>query len=768
MSIFNKSKAPVYSIRSLFFLMAAVCCIVIFFPMISHANEASQTEMDVEESMEEEAEESAGDTGVSKEEYTAFFSENIYHKHTGSKDNGGGCYSVSKSGTKKKTVKCNGSMVYWPDTDSSQCSKCGAGYSGDQSHRSCWKEETTTVRYTYYEVGCGKSSSTLLGTLTVTPSTTEWTRSLTLTGMYEIIGDMEVADKPYIWNGEEATECNTYEVNSSADYTLELNADSNANTAAAVVTAKIRNVDVTAPTVRAHTQEPQTEWTRDGVVVTITDVTDLQPDGSEGCGLHEQPYSYDNGETWTVEDSHIYMENGEHTVLVRDMLGNTAEYSVAFSNVDCTPPTLLTVDYDKTKNIRRTTMVITAEDLQPDGNIGVGMHETPYSFDGGKTWTAESSLLIEKSRTVSIAVRDKLNNIGHTDISITNIDCIGPEISYKLKPDYWTNTDVKLFLTAKDINADGSNGIGLEDRWYSLDGGKTWSDTEELVYKENKKITVTARDKHNNQSKIDIRIKNIDKELPSVSLIMEVLGAGSDMQVKLTAQAEDNESGLHEQAYSWDKGCSYGTENTMIVTENGIYQVTVRDKAGNWRYALCEVDVFPIIEIPVIIIEETSEEAEESTESSEEESTGEIVEETQTYVVEMEERIEAPLKGIIQTIEEDGWDIIDLLLFLCLMLLLVGLLLFLLLLWLRTIAIYAEDVDGNMKYIGRRWMDYKDERYEVHISMELIEKCETTHFELRPSALFVKLHEDKYICCLFPEDICIIKKIDKKIAVLLL
>ena len=73
-----------------------------------------------------------------------------------------------------------------------------------------------------------------------------------------------------------------------------------------------------------------------------------------------------------------------------------------------------------------------------------------------------------------------------------------------------------------------------------------------------------------------------------------------------------------------------------------------------------------------------------------------------------------------------------------------------------------------MKYMGRRWMDYKDERYEVRIGMELMEKCETTHFELRPSVLFVRLHEDKDICCLFPEDICIIKKIEKQIDVLLL
>ena len=742
MSFFNKTKTPVHSIRSLFFLMAAVCCIAIFFPMISYAEGA--------------------------EKNIAVFSQNIYHVHTGNSDEGGGCYNVEQTGTKEETEKCNGSMVYWPATNSSSCSKCAAGYSGDQSHRKCWSEETTYVSYTYYDMGCGMSEESVVGVLKVVPDTMEWTKKVILTGSYKANGNMGVSSKPYIWNGQSATSQNTYVVNSSGNYTLQLNADSNTNAASVIVTAKVRNVDVTAPTVRAHTQEPQTDWTRDGVVVTLTDVVDLQPDGSLGCGLHELPYSYDNGETWTVENAHVYMENGTHTILVRDKLENVTEYKVSFLNVDVTEPTILAAEYDDTENIRTTTLAITASDLQPDGSEGSGLHETPYSYDRGKTWTSENTVVIDSNRSIGIAVRDKLGNTQYIDINVTNIDSTGPEISYKLKPDYWTKGDVTLCLKAEDINEDGSYGIGLEDAWYSLDGGNTWSGAEEIVYEENEKVTVIARDKHNNQSKVNIKIKNIDKELPWVDLSMSVTGSGTDMQVILTAQAGDNESGLHEEPYSWNKGCSYGTENTLIVTENGMYQVTVRDKAGNWRYALCEVDVFPIIEIPASTVEETTEEEEESALPTEEESMEESEEETQTYVVEMEENIEPPTKNNIKTMEKDGWDIIDTLLLLCLLLLLVGLLLFLLLLWLRTIAVYAEDMDGNMKYMGRRWMDYKDVRYEVRIGMELMEKCETTHFELRPSVLFVRLHEDKDICCLFPEDICIIKKIEKQIDVLLL
>ena len=62
MSIFNNTKTPVHSIRSLFFLMAAVCCIANFFPMISYANEASQIEgVSAEGSAEETATEDSTD-----------------------------------------------------------------------------------------------------------------------------------------------------------------------------------------------------------------------------------------------------------------------------------------------------------------------------------------------------------------------------------------------------------------------------------------------------------------------------------------------------------------------------------------------------------------------------------------------------------------------------------------------------------------------------------------------------------------------------------
>jgi len=739
-------KTPVAKIRSFFFSLAVVILLSLFPTIAVYAEDT--------------------------EENTVSFSQKIYHKHTGS-SSGGGCYTVKQKGTKTEVTKCNGDMVYWPETNTSQCSKCGAGYSGDQSYRKCWCEEKETISYTYYELGCNQSDKTVVGTLNVTQTPTEWTKEVVLTGQYETSGKMKVADKPYIWNGQAATAENMYTVSQNGKYTLKLNADANSNTGAAVVSVNVSNIDNTAPVIRELIKEPESDWTTEGVAVTITDVADIQLDNTEGIGLHELPYSFDKGETWTVENSFLYTTNGEYTIWVRDALENTAVYNLSCSNIDTTGPTIHAVDYDKEKNVKSVVLTVTAEDLQPDGSAGAGLHEEAYSYDGGKTWTGQNIYEVVKNRTIEVWVRDKLGNIGKQSITVSNIDCMGPEILYKCKPASWTNQDVELSVWAKDVNEDGSPGIGLEERWCSLDHGKTWSDMEDINITENQTVTVIARDKLGNRSTKEIRIKHIDRELPWVTLSKEVLLEGETMVVRLTAHAGDGESGLHESAYSWNKGHSYGTEQTMIATENGTYQVTVRDKAGNWRYAMIDVTEYPEEIMPTIVETEPETEFE-----SEEESLQEDMEETEGSTEETEEetivvaqpiRVDKPKAQAVKVVEEDsGFSWKDALMWLMLLLLLLALLLFLFLLWMRTIAIYAENEEEKMKYIGRQWIRIRDERYEVVVSEFLLEQCVTTHFELRPSSLFAKIHKGKEISCLFPEDICIIKEVENRIDISLL
>ncbi len=696
-------------------------------------------------------------------EETIVYKKDIYHQHQGN-SNGGGCYTTHKTDTRTEEVKCNGTMVYRPQLDSTACNRCGASYYGDHSDRGCWHTETQTITYSYYELGCGKGTSTCLGTLIVKQSTADWTRSLSLTAEYENKGSMKIGDKPYIWNGAAACAENIYLLNQNGTYTVQLNADSYANTRAAMISINVQNIDVTAPVIQSVGKEPETVWTKDGVRLTLTEVMDLQPDGREGCGLHEMPFSYDEGQTWTAENSYFYAENGTYTILVRDRLENISTHAFSFDQIDRTPPTIVSVEYDDTKNLASTEIVVTASDLQPDGREGCGLHEMPYSYDGGKTWTAENTYTVCKNGTVQIIVRDALDNRVTTEQTIRNIDCVGPQINYTMVSDSWTNQDVALYLAASDDNEDGSAGSGLEDAWYSLDGGKSWSNQSPLIFKENTAFTITARDKNNNCTSEEIKIIQIDKGEPWVSLKQELHGSGAHMQVKLIATGGDAYSGVADEGYSWDKGAHYSDEDSLFVTENGLYQVYVKDKAGNCNNAVIEVTVFPALfpELPLIPEEtETSQEEPESVEyTMVEEESGETTVTTEETVVTMEERIEAPEEMSVQVIEQDSlWE--KVIFFLVLMLGMAGTLLLFLMLWSRTIAVYGKKADGTMQYMGRCFIARKDERYQVIIPDSLVQKAMTMHFRFRPSVLFADAHRGEEMYFLFPEEVCITLTIER-------
>ena len=343
---------------------------------------------------------------------------NITHRHTGG-SGGGGCYGTARTGTRTIEIECDGTMVYNPDTDSTGCSKCGAGYHGDQSGRGCWTVRTEQESYTYYELSCQKNTTDVLGTLTLTKSTDEWTKNLELTASYDNPQQIAVNTDPFLWNGM-ATGQTTQSVSENGLYTLQLHIDDHPDNYNASVSMDIRNIDYTPPVIAAYQVQPQ-EWTNQGVTFEALTMQDLQPDRTTGCGLAQYPFSYDNGGTWSEEDSYLYTGNGTHTVLLRDNLGNTSSIQFTIENIDATGPDITLFDYDHTQNIKETTLTVSANDILEDGREGVGLHEIPFSYDGGVTWTTEYELPIVQNGKISFAVRDRLGNITIREEKISNI-----------------------------------------------------------------------------------------------------------------------------------------------------------------------------------------------------------------------------------------------------------------------------------------------------------------------------------------------------------
>ncbi len=94
----------------------------------------------------------------------------IYHTHSGNSSSGGGCYTVAKTGY--RTYGCGSadcsSGPHGPDSSGNvyyvgSCDRCGKTISVYGAPRRVACDNTTTVKYTYYELGCGKSTSTVTG-----------------------------------------------------------------------------------------------------------------------------------------------------------------------------------------------------------------------------------------------------------------------------------------------------------------------------------------------------------------------------------------------------------------------------------------------------------------------------------------------------------------------------------------------------------------------------------------------------------------------------
>lgn len=431
--------------------------------------------------------------------------QNIYHKHVGDSSRLAGCYTVPNTTTFTYDEECSGKMIYFPDYDRSQCNFCGAAAYGDQSNRKCYTTTPVTIETTVYELGCGKSTKTVMGYFSVIPDTEDWTKEVVLTMDVSLPAALKKNTNPFTVNGSPVSEY-TYTVTSCGSYSVALNTATSYTASAAVI--NITNIDTTGPTLAGYTLSTN-DWTNKPVVVSLNNVSDLQPDNTPGCGLHELPFSYDNGISWTAESTHTFSSNQKLTVLIRDKLGNVSSPSIEVANIDTESPQILSIDYDKTPNLKNVTLSVNATDIMSDGRQGSGLHESAFSFDGGTTWQKDNSILIDKCCSLAVMVRDKLENTAKQTVEITNIDCFGPSISYKLSPAGKTTGPVTVTITAVDKGYKDSAGIGLPQDCYSYDEGATWTDENSFVTSYNVTRNVMVRDKNDNSSKMQIKVSNI-------------------------------------------------------------------------------------------------------------------------------------------------------------------------------------------------------------------------------------------------------------------
>lgn len=223
-----------------------------------------------------------------------------------------------------------------------------------------------------------------------------------------------------------------------------------------------------------------------------------------------------------------------------------------------------------------------------------------------KTYNKEATILelynFLRNYSVDLGEEGKDENYGYgcpgfCDLTISDIDKKAPEfkeITYEneswevVKQVKVVATDnIRMDAWAITKNENGPN----EDEWQKIEEVTPNLDITSTI-SENGKYYIWIRDIAGNTSVKDIQIDKVDNTPPQIAYTInkETLSEG---YVTINVTAEDNQSGLYDSPFSWDK-ITWSQENaTRVIKENGRYKVYAEDNLGNIGETEILIDCFP-------------------------------------------------------------------------------------------------------------------------------------------------------------------------------
>jgi len=305
------------------------------------------------------------------------------------------------------------------------------------------------------------------------------------------------------------------------------------------VQIKIENIDKTVPILQISYNE--TKLTNKNVIATIT--------------ANEQIKEI-NG--WKLSDNKkiltkTYTENTSETVTISDLIGNESKLQVKIENIDKIKP-VINVSFEKTgdtKDYIKTTITANEEIQELEGWI---------LSDDKKILTKTYMQKIKEM----IEIKDIAGNIELVTIDLINIDITNPVLTVDYSNLNLTNEDVTVKITANEE-------IQEVEGWSLSDNKKSLT----KIYINNTFETVTIHDLIGNESKVQVKIENIDKVAPKVELkISKREMTNEDVIVTITADEKIQELDgwkLSEDKKTLTKSFSSNTEKSILI----------KDLAGN-------------------------------------------------------------------------------------------------------------------------------------------------------------------------------------------
>ena len=299
------------------------------------------------------------------------------------------------------------------------------------------------------------------------------------------------------------------------------------------------SIDSTAPVL--NISYSTTTPTNKSVIATITSNEKIQK--VEGWILSEDK------KTLTKE----YSNNYEGNITVYDEAGNSSKILVSINNIDKTPP-VLNISYSTTTPTNKSvTATITS-------NKKVQEVEGWTLSENKKTLTKEYS----SNYTGNLTVYDEAGNSSKILVSINNIDKTPPVLNISYSTTTPTNKSVTATITS-------NKKVQEIEGWTLSENKKTL--TKE--YSSNYEGNITVYDEAGNNSKVQVKINNIDTVDPKLQVEYSTTKI-TNQNVTVTITSNKQIKKIDGWNLSEDKKIL-----TKTFTENGRETIIVNDLAGN-------------------------------------------------------------------------------------------------------------------------------------------------------------------------------------------
>lgn len=575
---------------------------------------------------------------------------NIYHQHSGNTSSGGLCYTPvyhTHTSSCYQTVDAqinerNDPIV----TDAcgcrhqrhyARCTVCNSLKTGQTNvSTNCTQghslaDEVVPKCHTKKVIVCGKDTSTIERyNFTCTKSTSIVIGNI---DMYKISGlsyklqikSTSATITSYTWNTGAST--SSIEITGNGTYTCNITYNIENRTETTTLSYQVTDYDITAPTFDISVD--YADMVNDTVAVSIINIVE------EGVGLHDTPYSYDGGNTWTTNNKAYLYGQGTYQICVRDKCLNLSSETVSLNCLMKANVSVLNTDIATVQN-----------ELSPV-TFKIAMHNyTSYSYVRQQKDEATPKNneweVIEPDNTVyseNILVTSSINNGFKSRTTLltvndTNADDYWYGVIVKKQTDSGTTIQTPIYAY-NDIHI---NTISVTELNSSVEAGDIVTLDDFIImanYNDNQKVIINNIDKYNTNlhfengnnfikpvtighlssdiilsyNSVEYRgayvLNIVDTTKPTINDISiinyEIVGSIQPKNFTVVIEAEDNSDSTLMYAINEIGSTStpiYTVNNNINKTfrENTYINVYVKDGAGNvskMTYYVCFVDLNP-------------------------------------------------------------------------------------------------------------------------------------------------------------------------------